>query len=96
MSILRWTFRVFLFFVFFGFALLNTDRITVDLFFVRWHAPLVLVLLAFFVAGALLGVGFALPRIYRARAAAAAAAVLPKPASASSSPSLAGEPPRLS
>jgi putative membrane protein len=53
-------FRLFafgLFLVFFGFALKNTDEVVLHLF---WNAtakaPLILLLLAFFIAGAVLGV----------------------------------------
>jgi lipopolysaccharide assembly protein A len=57
MRYLRWILRILLFAVLLGFALKNTDPVVVRYFLGwEWHAPLALVLLMFFVAGAALGV----------------------------------------
>ena len=57
MKIIVRLFAMLLFAIFFGFALKNTDEVILHLF---WNAqtksPLILLLLAFFVAGAVLGV----------------------------------------
>ena len=57
MKIIVRLFALLLFVIFFGFALKNTDEVVLHLF---WNAqtksPLILLLLAFFVAGAVLGV----------------------------------------
>ena len=57
MKIIFRLFAIGLFLVFFGFALKNTDEVVLHLF---WNAtakaPLILLLLAFFIAGAVLGV----------------------------------------
>jgi len=57
MKIIVRLFALLLFAIFFGFALKNTDEVVLHLF---WNAqtksPLILLLLAFFVAGAVLGV----------------------------------------
>jgi len=57
MKIIFRLFAIGLFLVFFGFALKNTDEIVLHLF---WNAtakaPLILMLLTFFIAGAVLGV----------------------------------------
>jgi lipopolysaccharide assembly protein A len=57
-----------LFIVFFGFALKNTQEAALRFFFdYEVHAPLVLLLLAFFVAGAVLGVLAMMPTMFRHR-----------------------------
>ena len=57
MKIIFRLFAIGLFLVFFGFALKNTDEVVLHLF---WNtsakAPLILLLLGFFIAGAVLGV----------------------------------------
>ena len=57
MKIIFRLFAIGLFLTFFGFALKNTDEVVLHLF---WNtsakAPLILLLLAFFIAGAVLGV----------------------------------------
>ena len=56
MRYLRWILRILLFLVLFGFAIKNTDPVVVRYFLGwEWHAPLTLVLLVFFAAGAALG-----------------------------------------
>lgn len=68
MKILFRIFAAVLFIVFFGFALKNTQEATL-LFF--WggeiRGPLVLLLLGFFVAGAILGVFAMMPTMFRHR-----------------------------
>lgn len=56
------------FIIFFGFALKNTDEVTLR-FFLGYviQGPLVLLLLGFFVAGAVLGVLAMLPMVFRSR-----------------------------
>lgn len=52
-----WCLRIVLFLFLAVFALRNTDPITVRWFFLAdWQAPLIIVVLVFFAAGALLGV----------------------------------------
>lgn len=94
MSILRWAFRIFLFVLFFGFALLNTDRVSIDFLFFQWNAPIALGLLAFFVLGALLGIAFTLPRVFRKREEIKPVVVTAPPLQAEPSP-VTAEPPRL-
>jgi putative membrane protein len=59
---------VILFIVFFGFALKNTDEVVLR-FFLNYEvkSPLVLLLLAFFAAGAVLGVLAMTPTVFRHR-----------------------------
>jgi lipopolysaccharide assembly protein A len=57
MRALLWASRIFIFLFLFAFALKNTDPVSVRFFFdTAWQAPLVIVVLAFFSGGALLGV----------------------------------------
>lgn len=57
MRILIWLFRIVLFVFLFGFAVKNDELVYVQFFFVEARQfPLVFVMLAFFVAGALIGV----------------------------------------
>ena len=68
MRVLAWTLRVILFLALFLFALKNTDTVSLRLYFDQvWHAPLVLVLLVFFAAGAALGVLATLATVFRQR-----------------------------
>lgn len=56
MRIVIWVARLVLFFLLFGFALKNTDVVSLRFFFdTVWQAPLVIVLLIAFAAGALFG-----------------------------------------
>ncbi|KAF3999846.1 LapA family protein [Glaciimonas immobilis] len=59
---------VILFLIFFGFALKNTQEVTLG-FFLNYeiHGPLVLILLGFFGAGAILGVLAMTPALFRHR-----------------------------
>ena len=57
MKIIFRLFAIALFLVFFGFALKNTDEVVLHFFWTATaKAPLILLLLAFFIAGAVLGV----------------------------------------
>jgi uncharacterized integral membrane protein len=56
MRALLWASRIFIFLFLFAFAIKNTDPVSVRFFFDSgWQAPLVIVVLAFFAGGALLG-----------------------------------------
>jgi uncharacterized integral membrane protein len=68
MRILAWTLRIILFLALFLFALKNTDMVRLRLYFDQvWQAPLILVLLVFFVAGAVIGVLATLATVFRQR-----------------------------
>lgn len=63
-----WFLRAVLFLLLLLFALKNTDSVTLRFFFGEsWQLPLVLLLLIFFVFGAVLGLLACLPRIFRER-----------------------------
>ena len=56
MRVLAWAIRIALFVVLVAFAAKNTDPVRLRFYFgLAWEAPLVALLLAFFAAGALLG-----------------------------------------
>jgi lipopolysaccharide assembly protein A len=56
MSAITWTVRLAIFLFLLAFAVKNTEPVTLRFFFdLAWQAPLVALLLAFFVAGAALG-----------------------------------------
>lgn len=69
MRFLAWLFNFALFVVALGFALSNTD--SVELHFLvgklSWHAPLVVFLLIFLIAGVVLGLLAATPSLFRQR-----------------------------
>jgi len=68
MRALAWTLRIVLFLALFLFALKNTDSISLRLYFDQvWQAPLILVLLVFFAAGAAMGVLATLATVFRQR-----------------------------
>jgi putative membrane protein len=68
MRTLAWTLRIILFLALFLFALKNTDSISLRLYFDQvWQAPLILVLLVFFAAGATMGVLATLATVFRQR-----------------------------
>ena len=70
MKYLVWLLKAAIFFTLFAFALNNQHVATVHFFFgTQWSAPLVLVVLAAFVAGLALGVMFMVPRWWRNRKA---------------------------
>jgi len=68
---MKYVFRIvaaILFVVFFGFALKNTQEVALRFFFdYEIHGPLVLLLLAFFVGGAVLGILAMMPTVFRHR-----------------------------
>ena len=56
MRTLVWIVRLIIFLFLFGFAVKNTEPVSVQFFLdTAWQAPLVIVVLAFFAAGAFLG-----------------------------------------
>ena len=68
MRILAWILRIVVFLALFLFALKNTDTVSLRLYFDQvWQAPLILVLLVFFAAGAALGVIATLATVFRQR-----------------------------
>ena len=57
MRLLTWAIRIALFVLLLAFAAKNTDPVTLRFYFgLVWQAPLVALLLAFFAAGAVLGI----------------------------------------
>lgn len=68
MTVLTWVIRLIIFFFLVVFAVQNTAPVTLNFVLDHvWQAPLVIVLLAFFAAGAVLGVLSVLGVIYRQR-----------------------------
>ena len=68
MTALTWAVRLIIFSFLLVFALQNTDPVNLRFFLDHvWQAPLVVVLLAFFAGGAILGVLSLLGVIYRQR-----------------------------
>jgi lipopolysaccharide assembly protein A len=68
MRILTWTIRIALFILLLAFAARNTEPATLRFYFdLAWQAPLVVLLLAFFAAGAVLGLLAALGAVLRQR-----------------------------
>ena len=68
MRILAWTLRIVLFLALFVLALKNSDTVSLRLYFDQvWQAPLILVLLVFFAAGAAIGVLATLATVFRQR-----------------------------
>ncbi len=68
MRTLTWAIRIALFVLLLAFAAKNTDPVTLRFYFDKaWSAPLVSLLLAFFGAGALLGVISAAAMLLRQR-----------------------------
>lgn len=66
--LLQWTLKAAIFLMLFAFALNNQDDVQVRfLFGLQWRSPLVLVLLAFFAAGVVVGVLGMVPRWWRQR-----------------------------
>ncbi len=71
MKYLAWLLKAAIFFTLFAFALNNQQDATVHFFFgTRWTAPLVLVVLAAFAAGLVIGALGMVPRWWRHRAVA--------------------------
>jgi putative membrane protein len=68
MRALRWSLRIFVFLFLLAFALKNAEPVSVRFFFdSAWQAPLIIIVLAFFVAGAALGVLSLLATVFRLR-----------------------------
>ena len=68
MKYLAWLLKAAIFFTLFAFALNNQQDVTVHFFFgTRWTAPMVLVVLAVFAAGLVLGALLMVPRWWRRR-----------------------------
>jgi uncharacterized integral membrane protein len=71
MKYLTWLLKAAIFFTLFAFALNNQQDATVHFFFgTRWTAPLVLVVLAAFAAGLVIGALGMVPRWWKRRVAA--------------------------
>ena len=71
MKYLLWLLKAAIFFTLFAFALNNQHITTVHFFFgTQWQAPLVLVVLAAFVAGLVAGVLVMVPRWWKQRSTA--------------------------
>jgi len=68
MKLISRAIAILLFLVFFGFALKNTQEVTLE-FFLNYQirGPLVLILLGFFASGAILGVLAMTPAVFRHR-----------------------------
>jgi putative membrane protein len=68
MRYVSWTLRLLLFVLLFGFALKNSDPVTVRYYLgVHWEASLALVVLVFFAVGAVAGAMACFAYIYRQR-----------------------------
>ncbi len=68
MRYLTWFFRFLLFVLLLGFAIKNIDTVTLRYYFgFEWQAPLALILLVFFAAGAGAGIMAGLGNIFRQR-----------------------------
>ena len=68
MRVLTWVIRLAIFLFLLAFAARNTDPVTLRFYFdLAWQMPLVALLLAFFTAGALLGLVAALSVLIRQR-----------------------------
>jgi len=68
MRIVTWILRLLLFLLLLAFAARNTAPATLKFYFdLAWEAPLILLLLAFFAAGALFGLLAALGALFRQR-----------------------------
>ncbi|MEK7436083.1 MAG: LapA family protein [Pseudomonadota bacterium] len=68
MRVIAWILRIILFLALFLLALKNTEPVSLRLYFDQmWQAPLILVLLVFFAAGAVVGVLATLATVFRQR-----------------------------
>ena len=71
MKYISWLLKAAIFFTLFAFALNNQQDVTVNFFFgTSWTAPMVLVVLAVFAAGLVIGAVGMVPRWWRHRKAA--------------------------
>jgi len=87
MKYLLWLLKAAIFFTLFAFALNNQHDATVYFFFgTSWHAPLVLVVLAAFAGGLVVGALGMLPGWWKHRAAAQRPAELPPTTPAATAP----------
>lgn len=93
MRTLTWLLRAGVFVLLLGFALSNVEPVTLQFFGIpqfAWRAPLVLILLAVFCSGALLGVLAAMPMVLRRNRELARLRAQRESASAASAPELPG------
>ena len=68
MRLVIWLLRVVLFLILLGFAVRNSDPVTVYYYFgAQWHAPLVFVMLVCIVVGVALGVLGVIGQVFRLR-----------------------------
>ena len=68
MRFVTWTLRLLVFFALLAFAVKNTDPVTLRFFFeLAWQTPLIVLLLAFFAAGAVFGLLAALATLFGQR-----------------------------
>ncbi|QZA79797.1 LapA family protein [Deefgea piscis] len=68
MRYLFWAVKFIAFVMLFGFAMHNANPVTLNFFFnYTWHAPLALILLVFFVSGAVIGLLASLGQVIRLR-----------------------------
>jgi uncharacterized integral membrane protein len=68
MRYLSWLFKIILFLLLLGFAVKNTETTVLHYYLgYEWQAPLVLILLVFFCAGAAVGIMVGLGYIFRQR-----------------------------
>jgi uncharacterized integral membrane protein len=68
MRYLTWTVRLVVFLLLLAFAVKNTDPVTLRFYFeLAWQAPLIVLLLAFFAAGAVFGLAAALATLFTQR-----------------------------
>ena len=68
MRYLTWAVRLVVFLFLLAFAVKNTDPVTLRFYFeLAWQAPLIVLLLAFFAAGAVFGLAAALATLFAQR-----------------------------
>ena len=68
MRIVTWTVRLLIFLFLLAFAVKNTDPVTLRFYFeLAWQAPLIVLLLAFFAAGAVFGLAAAMGTLFGQR-----------------------------
>jgi len=68
MRYLSWLFKIILFLLLLGFAVKNTETAVLHYYLgYEWQAPLVLILLVFFCAGAAVGIVASLSYLFRQR-----------------------------
>src|SRR5476649_1486859 len=68
MRYVTWTVRLVVFLFLLAFAVKNTDPVTLRFYFeLAWQAPLIVLLLAFFAAGAVFGLAAALGTLFGQR-----------------------------